>query len=184
VHFENRTRQDQFVCLTPVGPGKIIPIDLSLYSGITIAKGSFLAAFGKNWRIKIQAVKGAEVACCGGQGIFKSKLFGNRIAFITAIGTIEELKLQANQTVVVNQECVLAFERSVDFDVRSLGCSYVCCCGGMGMYQATLTGPGTVWINTLPMTRLRRSLKLPSNEASRAANTSGGDQPGNQYGST
>lgn len=158
LHLQNNVSENQNVCLSPVGPGTIIPIDLKRYSGIRFNSGAFLAAFGTDWRIRLQRSGRAAVMCCGGQGIFLNILEGSTTAFLTGVGTIEKLILKPDQKYIVDSENLLAFEQSVEFDVRSYGCSKVCCFGGFGLFQTVLTGPGLVLIQSLPMSKLLRSL--------------------------
>lgn len=156
--LKNDTAQEQYLGLAPFGPGSIVPIDLRVYTGLFFSRGAFLAAYGDDWRIDLQTVRSPAAVCCGGQGLFLNKLSGTAMAFITGVGTIEQIDLQPGQKYICDQECVLAFEQTVDFNVKSYGCSLVCCCGGFGLFQTTLTGPGLVLIQTLPMSRFAASL--------------------------
>jgi uncharacterized protein (AIM24 family) len=66
--LQNITSQEQYVGLAPVGPGSIVPVDLRVYSGINFSRGAFLAAYGTDWKISLERVKGVAAICCGGQG--------------------------------------------------------------------------------------------------------------------
>ncbi len=158
--LRNNTSTSLFLSIAPVGPGTIIPIDLRRYSGLTFSSGSFLAAYGTDWEMKVRAVKNVGTLCFGGQGIFLNQLYGNSMAFLTGIGTIEQVTLERNEKIIVDQSNLLAFEKTVDFDVRSFGCSMVCCCGGFGLFQSVLTGPGLVLVHSLPLQKMRKALKV------------------------
>ena len=80
--FENKTNSPQFLAIAPPGPGKIIPLPLETWSGVTLSSGVFLGAFGKDWDYRLRLVGNAGTACCGGQGLLLAQLTGTGTAFI------------------------------------------------------------------------------------------------------
>ncbi|MBL4577055.1 MAG: TIGR00266 family protein, partial [Flavobacteriales bacterium] len=135
-------------------PGKIIPIDLSQRGGKLICqKDAFLcAAQGVSIGIEFQRKLGAGFF--GGEGFIMQKLEGDGMAFIHAGGTILERNLQAGHTLKVDTGCLVAFEQTVDYDIQFVGGIKNTLFGGEGLFFATLKGPGTVWIQSLPFSRL------------------------------
>eukprot|EP00490_Sorites_sp_Unknown_P018895 CAMPEP_0114688378 /NCGR_PEP_ID=MMETSP0191-20121206/63405_1 /TAXON_ID=126664 /ORGANISM="Sorites sp." /LENGTH=181 /DNA_ID=CAMNT_0001975775 /DNA_START=21 /DNA_END=562 /DNA_ORIENTATION=- len=148
LHFLNETEDSQQVGLTPTFPAKIVPIDLATYNGMVFNRGAFLAAMGSDWSVDIKRVRSVGTCCCGGQGLFMNTLHGSGMIFLQAGGTVMRKELEDGEELVVEQGAVLAFERSVDLDIRKTGGCLVCCCGGMGLFNAVLTGPGFVMIHS------------------------------------
>lgn len=135
-------------------PGKIIPIDLSEQGGKLICqKDAFLcAAQGVSIGIEFQRKLGAGFF--GGEGFIMQKLEGDGMAFIHAGGTILEKTLAAGDTLKVDTGCLVAFEQTVDYDIEFVGGIKNTFFGGEGLFFATLSGPGKVWIQSLPFSRL------------------------------
>ena len=152
--FENKSNTTQFIALTSVQPGAIMPFNLDEHpEGITFTRGTLLGSTDIAYRIDVSAVKSAGVACCGGQGIFLTTLVGKKFAFFSGNGTILERQLNDGEKLIVNSSKVLAFEKRVDFGLKMVdgGC-LGCCCGGMGCFNSVLTGPGKVYLYTNPST--------------------------------
>jgi uncharacterized protein (AIM24 family) len=93
-------------------------------------------------------------ALFGGEGFIMQKLEGDGLVFVHAGGTIVERELAAGETLDVDTGCVVAMTSGVDFDIRSVGSVKSMLFGGEGVFLATLTGPGKVWIQSLPFSRL------------------------------
>jgi uncharacterized protein (TIGR00266 family) len=135
-------------------PGTIVPMTLSNYGGkIICQKDSFLCA-ARGVSIGIFFQKKMMTALFGGEGFIMQKLEGDGIVFIHAGGTIVERELAAGERVDVDTGCVVAMTSSVNFDVKSVGSVKSALFGGEGVFLATLTGPGKVWIQSLPFSRL------------------------------
>jgi uncharacterized protein (TIGR00266 family) len=135
-------------------PGKVIPIDLKKIGGTFITqKDSFLcAARGTDVAIHFNRKLGAGLF--GGEGFILQKLTGDGLAFVHAGGTVVEHRLEPGKTLRVDTGCVVGFEPSVDFDVQFVGGFKNAMFGGEGLWFATLRGPGTVYLQTLPLSRL------------------------------
>lgn len=156
--FDNKTNTPQYLCLAPTQPGKLIPLNLSEWSGVTLSTGVFTAAYGKDWNYQLGMVGNAATALCGGQGIFLPKITGSGMIFIVASGCVEVIELKVGEKIVVDQPNLVAFSQSVGFDVRTSGSCLTCCCAGMGLFNAVLTGPGKVIVESLPMSKLASAL--------------------------
>lgn len=152
-------------------PGKIIPVDLSQIGGSLICqKDAFLcAAKGVSLGIAFQQRLGAGFF--GGEGFILQRLEGDGIVFFHAGGTIAEKTLAPGETLRVDTGCVAALQPSVDFDVQYVGKLRSALFGGEGLFFARLTGPGRVWLQTMPLSRL-------ANRILAAAPSAGGKQVG------
>ena len=135
-------------------PGKIVPIDLSALGGTLLCqKDSFLcAAKGVSLGIAFQQKLG--VGLFGGEGFIMQKLDGDGMAFIHAGGTLMERTLAPGETLRVDTGCVVAYQPSVDFDIQYVGKIKSALFGGEGLFFATLRGPGKIWLQSLPLSRL------------------------------
>ncbi len=135
-------------------PGKILPMDLRKLGGTLICqKDAFLcAARGVSLGIALQRKLG--VGFFGGEGFIMQKLEGDGLAFVHAGGTCVKRDLQAGQTLLVDTGCVVAYTPTVDFEIQYVGKIKTALFGGEGLFFAKLTGPGTVWLQSLPFSRL------------------------------
>jgi uncharacterized protein (TIGR00266 family) len=135
-------------------PGNIIPVSLSALGGQLICqKDSFLCA-AKGVSIGIFFQKKILTALFGGEGFIMQKLEGDGLAFLHAGGTIVERNLTAGEVLQVDTGCVVAFQPSVDFSIEQAGNIKSMIFGGEGLFVATLRGPGTIWLQSLPFSRL------------------------------
>ena len=135
-------------------PGKIIPMDLLQMGGRLICqKDAFLcAAKGVNVGIDLQRRLGTGLF--GGEGFIMQKLEGDGMAFIHAGGHVFERELQSGEMIKIDTGCVVAYTQTIDFDIQFVGGIKNTLFGGEGLFFATLRGPGKVWIQTLPISRL------------------------------
>ena len=135
-------------------PGKIIPIDLTEFGGKFICqKDAFLCA-AKGVSVGIEFSKKLGRGLFGGEGFIMQKLEGDGMAFIHAGGTMAKKVLQAGETLRVDTGCLVGFTQSVDYDIEFIGGIKNTVFGGEGMFYAKLQGPGTVYIQSLPFSRL------------------------------
>jgi len=135
-------------------PGSILPIKLSDVGGTLICqKDSFLAA-AKGVSIGVQFQKRIMTGLFGGEGFIMQKLTGDGWVFVQMGGTIVERRLAPGEELHVDTGCVAAYTSDVDFDIMRVGGVRSTLFGGEGLFFAQLRGPGTVWIQSLPFTRL------------------------------
>lgn len=135
-------------------PGKIIPMDLQQLGGKVICqKDAFLCA-AKGVSIGISFQKRLGTGLFGGEGFIMEKLEGDGMAFVHAGGHIIERELAAGETLHIDTGCVVAYTKDIDFDVQMVGGIRNTIFGGEGMFFAVLRGPGKVWLQTLPISRL------------------------------
>jgi len=135
-------------------PGKIIPFDLSAYQGkIICQKDAFLCA-AKGVSVGIEFQKKLGTGFFGGEGFIMQKLEGDGLAFIHAGGTIIERTLQAGEKLHVDTGCLVALTKDVNYNIEFVGGIRNTLFGGEGVFFASLSGPGKVWIQSLPFSRL------------------------------
>ena len=135
-------------------PGNILPVHLSKVGGTLICqKDSFLCA-AKGVSIGIFFQRKILTGLFGGEGFIMQKLEGDGLVFMHAGGTVVDRTLQAGETLHVDTGCIVALEPSVNFDIQQAGGIKTALFGGEGLFLATLQGPGRVWLQSLPFSRL------------------------------
>ncbi len=135
-------------------PGRIIPLDLStLGERIICQKDAFLCA-AKGVSVGIEFQKKLGTGFFGGEGFIMQKLEGDGMAFVHAGGTITEKELKIGEVLKVDTGCIVAFTKDIKYDIQFIGGIKNTIFGGEGMFYATLEGPGKVWIQSLPFSRL------------------------------
>lgn len=156
-YFANHGRVRRDCAFAAPYPGRIIPVELSDYRGELICqKDSFLCA-ARGVEVGIAFQRKLGVGLFGGEGFILQRLtapHGNAQVFLHAGGTTIERKLQPGETLRVDTGCLVAFEKSVSYDIQWVKGIKNKLFGGEGLFYAALTGPGTVWIQTLPFSRL------------------------------
>jgi uncharacterized protein (TIGR00266 family) len=133
-------------------PGKIIRMPLQ-DSAILCQRDSFLCAAG-SIDINVEFTKRLGAGFFGGEGFILERLEGTGEAFIHSGGTIVEMELKAGEKLKVDTGCLVAFDPSIDYDIEFVGGIKTAIFGGEGLFFAAMTGPGRVWIQTLPFSRL------------------------------
>lgn len=152
--FTNTSYEKKHVSFASPYTGKIIPLDLTRYSNrIICQKDSFLCA-AKGVSIGIDFRKKLGVGFFGGEGFIMQKLEGDGLVFVHAGGTIVERTLRADQTIKVDTGCLVAMTGSVHYNIEYVGNIKNAFFGGEGIFLATVSGPGTVWVQSLPFSRL------------------------------
>jgi uncharacterized protein (TIGR00266 family) len=152
--FTNKAGAIHRVAFAAPYAGKIIPLDLSKLGGELICqKDSFLCA-ARGVSIGIAFQKKIGVGLFGGEGFIMQRLNGDGLVFAHAGGTIRELDLAPGETLRVDTGCLVALQPSVNYDIQFVGKVKTALFGGEGIFFATLTGPGRVWLQSLPLSRL------------------------------
>jgi uncharacterized protein (TIGR00266 family) len=152
--FQNRSTGKERVAFAAPFAGKIIPMDLKTIGGTLICqKDSFLCA-ARGVSIGIAFQRKIGVGLFGGEGFIMQKLEGDGLCFVHAGGSIHALELGPGQTLRVDTGCLVALQPSVNYDIQFVGNIKTALFGGEGIFFATLTGPGKVWLQSLPFSRL------------------------------
>lgn len=152
--FTNRGMGKQRVSFAAPYPGKIIPIDLQQYGGkIVCQKDSFLAA-AKGVSVGIEFQRKLGTGLFGGEGFIMQKLEGDGMAFVHAGGYVLSRDLRQGELLRVDTGCIVGFTQDIDYDIEFVKGVKNVIFGGEGLFYATLRGPGRVWIQTIPISRL------------------------------
>jgi uncharacterized protein (TIGR00266 family) len=152
--FTNRGATRDRVAFAAPFAGKIVPMDLAALGGeLVCQKDSFLCA-ARGVSIQIAFQKKIGVGLFGGEGFIMQRLQGDGLCFVHAGGTVHPLDLAAGETLRVDTGCIVALQPSVSYDVQFVGNVKTALFGGEGIFFAVLTGPGRVWLQSLPFSRL------------------------------
>lgn len=152
--YTNLGQGKQHVHFAAPYPGKIIPIDLTKFGNKVICqKDAFLCA-AKGVSVGIEFQKRLGTGLFGGEGFIMQKLEGDGWAFVHSCGTIIERDLQPGEVLRVDTGCIVGFTQTVDYDIQFVGGIKNTLFGGEGVFFAQLSGPGKVWIQSLPFSRL------------------------------
>jgi uncharacterized protein (TIGR00266 family) len=152
--FQNQGAGKKRVAFGAPYPGKIQPVNLRELGGELIAqKDSFLCA-AKGVSISIAFQKRLGAGFFGGEGFIMQRLQGDGLAFVHAGGTLYERVLAPGEALRVDTGCIVAFQPTVDYDIQYVGSVKTAFFGGEGLFFATLRGPGKIWLQSLPFSRL------------------------------
>lgn len=152
--FGNQSNQKRKAAFAAPYPGKIIALHLKELGGDLLAqKDSFLCA-AKGVSLGIAFTRRFGAGLFGGEGFILQRLQGDGWAFVHAGGTLEERTLAAGEMLRVDTGCIVAMQPSVDYDIQMAGGIKNMLFGGEGLFFATLRGPGKVWLQSLPFSRL------------------------------
>ncbi|MBC7720760.1 MAG: TIGR00266 family protein [Pedobacter sp.] len=152
--FTNVSQGKKHVSFASPYPGKIIPLDLYRLGGrITCQKDAFLCA-AKGVSVGIEFQRKLGTGLFGGEGFIMEKLEGDGMAFMHAGGHVQQKELQVGELIKIDTGCIVAFTQTVNYDIQFVGGIKNTLFGGEGVFFATLQGPGTVWIQSLPISRL------------------------------
>jgi len=152
--FGNGAGERQHVAFAAPYPGSIVALDLRRHGGSVLCqKDAFLCA-AKGVAVGIAFHRKLGAGLFGGEGFILQRLDGDGLAFVHAGGTVIERPLRAGETLRLDTGCLVAFQPSVNYDIQMVPGVKTALFGGEGLFFATLTGPGKVWIQSLPFSRL------------------------------
>ena len=152
--FTNMGQGKKTISFAAPYTGKIIPLDLTKYDGKIIAqKDAFLCA-AKGVSVGIEFQKRLGTGIFGGEGFIMEKLEGDGMAFVHAGGYVIEKELKAGELLKIDTGCVVCYTAGIDFDIEFIRGIRNFMFGGEGLFFAILRGPGKVWIQSLPISRL------------------------------
>ena len=152
--YTNQSTLKQRVGFAAPYPGKILPMNLKQLGGMLICqKDAFLCA-ARGVSLGIYFQQKLSVGFFGGEGFIMQKLEGDGLAFVHAGGTVLRRDLQPGQTLLVDTGCLVAMTPNVNFEIQYVGKIKTALFGGEGLFFAKVTGPGSVWLQSLPFSRL------------------------------
>jgi uncharacterized protein (TIGR00266 family) len=171
--FQNQGQGKRRIAFGAPYPGKIIPVHLGELGGELLAqKDSFLCA-AKGVSIGVAFTKKFGAGFFGGEGFILQRLQGDGLAFIHAGGTIYERNLDAGEVLKVDTGCIVAFQPQVEYDIQYVGKIKSALFGGEGLFFATLRGPGRIWLQSLPLSRLAGRITAASPQTGRGGREEG-----------
>jgi uncharacterized protein (TIGR00266 family) len=152
--YVNENSKKAKACFASPYPGKIVAIDLAQFGEKFICqKDSFLCA-AKGVAVGIEFSKKLGRGLFGGEGFIMQKLEGDGMAFVHSGGTLAKRELAPGEVLKVDTGCIVGFTKDVDYDIEFIGGIKNSLFGGEGLFYATLRGPGSVYVQSLPFTRL------------------------------
>jgi uncharacterized protein (TIGR00266 family) len=152
--YTNQARGKQRVAFGAPYPGKILPMDLRQLGGMLICQRDAFLCAARGVSLGIAFQRKLSTGFFGGEGFIMQKLEGDGLAFVHAGGTVVKRELQPGQTLLVDTGCLVAYTPSVNFEIQYVGKIKTALFGGEGLFFAKVTGPGTVWLQSLPFSRL------------------------------
>jgi uncharacterized protein (TIGR00266 family) len=171
--FQNRGMGKKKVAFGAPYPGKIIPVNLAELGGeVLCQKDSFLCA-AKGVSVGIAFTKRFGAGLFGGEGFILQRLQGDGLGFVHAGGTIYQRDLAPGEMLRVDTGCIVAFTNGVDYDIQMVGGIKSALFGGEGLFFATLRGPGRVWLQSLPFSRLAGRIYAASPQGGRGGREEG-----------
>ena len=173
VTFINNGGQTQHVAFAAPYPGKILPVNLAETGPMICQRDAYLcSAYGME--ITMEFTRRLGAGFFGGEGFILQRLSGEGYAFIHAGGTVISKELAVGETLSVDTGCLVAFQKSVGYDIKMTGGIKTAFFGGEGLFLAHLTGPGTVYLQTLPFSRLADRVISAAGPASKGEVKRGG----------
>ena len=152
--FGNEGNRRSDVAFSAATPGRVHPVDLRTWGGTVIAqKDAFLCA-ARGVDVTIAFTRKLGVGFFGGEGFILQKISGDGLAFLHAGGTLVEMMLAPGEVLRVDTGCLVAFQPSVDYDIRTVPGIKTALFGGEGLFFVNLTGPGRVVLQTMPFSRM------------------------------
>ncbi|MFN9104342.1 MAG: AIM24 family protein, partial [Betaproteobacteria bacterium] len=152
--YSNNATVKQRVAFAAPYPGKILPMDLRQFGGLLICQRDAFLCAARGVSLGVALQQKLSTGFFGGEGFIMQKLEGDGLAFVHAGGTVLRRELQPGQTLFVDTGCVVAYTGGVNFEIQYVGKVKTALFGGEGLFFARLTGPGTVWLQSLPFSRL------------------------------
>jgi uncharacterized protein (TIGR00266 family) len=171
--FQNQAQGKRKVAFGAPYPGKIIPVHLAEIGGeLLTQKDAFLCA-AKGVSIGVAFTKRFGAGLFGGEGFILERLQGDGLAFVHAGGAIHTRDLAMGEKLRVDTGCIVAFQPSVNYDIQFVGKVKTALFGGEGLFFATLRGPGRIWLQSLPLSRLAGRITAASPQTGRGGREEG-----------
>ncbi|MFO1296664.1 MAG: TIGR00266 family protein [Rubrivivax sp.] len=152
--YTNQTSTRQRVAFAAPYPGKILAMNLRQLGGTLICQRDAFLCAARGVSLGVAFQRKLSTGFFGGEGFIMQKLEGDGLAFVHAGGTIAKRELAAGQVLLVDTGCVVAYTAGVNFEIQYVGKVKTALFGGEGLFFAKLSGPGTLWLQSLPFSRL------------------------------
>jgi uncharacterized protein (TIGR00266 family) len=155
-HFTATTPGKSHVAFAAPYPGRIIPLDLAEMGGEMLCERDAFLCAAKGTAVDIAFSQRLGAGLLGGEGFILQRLQGDGLAFVHSGGTVVERELGAGEVLRVDTGCLVAFQPRVSYDIQMVRGLKSMFFGGEGLFFATLQGPGKIWLQSLPFSRLAR----------------------------
>jgi len=152
--YVNQANGKQRVAFGAPYPGKIVPMNLRQLGGTLLCQKDALLCDARGVSLGIAFQQKLGAGFFGGEGFIMQKLDGDGLAFVHACGTVVKRELAAGQQLFIDTGCIVAYTPGVNFEIQYVGKIKTALFGGEGLFLARMTGPGTVWLQSLPFSRL------------------------------
>lgn len=168
VTYTNGGSTNGFVGLTPNFPAKVVPVQLGSVGGKLIAKGgAYMGSWGE-MELTANCDCNCCTCCCGGMGFIRQQAVGSGTILLAASGTVVQKTLAPGEKIIVDTDSIVGFQESVKMSVVAAGGCCTMCCGGEGMFNTQLEGPGLVIVQSMSFEKYRRAIAprpRPANNA-------------------
>mmetsp|Transcript_28052 Transcript_28052/g.43637 ORF Transcript_28052/g.43637 Transcript_28052/m.43637 type:complete len:261 (+) Transcript_28052:115-897(+) len=167
ITYTNESEDQGYVAMTPNIPGILVPIDMREHPTLIVARDSFVCSMGtgEDTVVGMGFLPSSSIGGFLFSGMFPilQKIEGGTMCFLCAMGTVITKTLAEGEEILVDTSSVLAMSADINFDVRKSAphCSKAQCCGGEGLFNSVLTGPGTVWMQSFSVGKLRNLFPAP-----------------------
>lgn len=181
ITYTNEGSEQGYVAMTPNMPGVVIPINMREYPNLLCSRDSYLCSMGSGNDTAIGMgfnPSSSMAGClCGGEALIMQKVDGGTMCFMAGMGTVITKKLEDGEEILVDTNSILCLTAGVGFDVRKTAdtCSMAQCCGGEGLFNTVLKGPGTVWMESMSIGRLRALFPPPPDNSGDGGGGGGGE---------
>jgi uncharacterized protein (TIGR00266 family) len=181
-NFTNNSKKKSHVGFAAPYPGKIVPVNLSDEGGKFLCqKDAFLCAT-QGIEIEVAFTKRFGAGLLGGEGFILQRLEGDGLVFLHAGGALIERDLKKGETLRVDTGCLVAFSTTVDYDIKFVGGFTNALFGGEGLFLAQVSGPGKVYLQSLPLSRLADRILAGAKRSRGGKAGAAGDIIGNIFG--
>ena len=177
--YTNKTNAPGCVAMTTDIPGVIVPIDMNNIDGtLRCKRGAWVCSTGNKETEVLAGFNPAQSvagACCGGMNFILQELKGGNWSFLSAMGTVITRELAPGEEIIVDTDSILAMTGNILLDVRAAGGCGAMCCGGEGLFNTVLTGPGKIYMQSMPIEKLRSLFPKPPKEGQAGGGDGGGE---------
>jgi len=172
--YTNQAQTKQRVAFGAPYPGKIVPMDLRQLGGVLICQRDAFLCAARGVSLGIALQRKLSTGFFGGEGFIMQKLEGDGLAFVHAGGTVVQRDLRPGEVLMVDTGCVMAYTQQVNFEIQYVGKIKTAMFGGEGLFFAKLSGPGTIWLQSLPLSRLASRVFAAAPQAGGGRSEEGG----------
>jgi uncharacterized protein (AIM24 family) len=158
--YTNNSGKEGYIGMTPDYPGVIVPINMKVAGKIVALRDSYLCGTvglgddTTNISAGFNPANNMGAFCCSGFDFIVQTLEQGHWVFLMAMGTVVKKTLKPGERILVDGDSLLCFETSVAVDIRKVGNIAAMCCGGEGLFNTELTGPGTIWMQSLSIDKV------------------------------